>query len=79
MALLLATSMTNEKATPRCSQPQQTAAPTAFSCSTPDPTVRYVLVSWILDLADRAEKSGQGEEQEGGGKMFIMLQDGKFK
>lgn len=79
MALLLATSMTNEKATARCSQPQQTAAPTAFSCSTPDPTVRYVPVSWILDLADGVEKSGQGEEQEGGGKIFIMFQNGKLK
>lgn len=58
--------------TPCHSQPQQTAAPTAFSRPTPDPTVHHVPVIWILVLADRVEKTGQGEKR-GGGDMKASL------
>lgn len=66
MASMLAISLTKGKTTPCRPQPQQTAGPTAFSRSTPDPTVHHVPVIWILVLADRVEKTGQGEKRGGG-------------
>lgn len=63
MLLSLATSMTKGKTTP-----QLTAALAAFNRSTPDPTVYYVPVIWILVLADSVEKKqskGRKVEEEG--------------
>lgn len=82
MALMLATSLTKGKTTPWQSQPQKTAAPTAFSRSTPDPTVHHVPVIWILVLADRVEKRDKGRKEEAiwklaWTKVFIILQNGK--
>lgn len=54
------------KTTQQHFQPQQTAAQTAVSRLTSDPTVHHVPVSWILVLAHRLEKKGQGEKRGGG-------------
>lgn len=53
------------KTTPSQSQPQQTAAPTAFICSTPDTSVHNVPVIWILVLAERVENRDKGRKEEG--------------
>lgn len=83
MALMLATSLTKGKTTPRHSQPEQTAGPTAFSCLTHDPTVHHVPVIWILVLADRVEKRDKGRKEEEAKwklaciEVFVMLQNSK--
>lgn len=71
------------KTTPCHSQPQQTAAATAFSHTTPDPTVHHVPVIWILVLADVVEKRDKGRKEEEATRklacieMFIMLWNGR--
>lgn len=59
------------KTTPSHSQPQQTAAATAFICSTPDTTVHHVPVIWILVLAGRVEKMDKGRKEEGSMKASL--------